>query len=112
MTVIRKGREIDITSIHHRRVCAVIDSCLESSAYSAENYIALADTQTQVLIDDRGTGEDDDDVTGTLTIAISQHEAELEDSEPEPYKLVKATVIWNEPEGIETVTIYKGVARL
>jgi len=111
VAMIRKGRELDSTDGHRRRVRAIIDSCFESDAYQPANYGALAGAaNVSVVVEPSGYGRASN-LTGSLSVTLTP--AAAEDSVAANggifvhFRQVTASVVWTEPEGSQTLTLAK-----
>jgi prepilin-type N-terminal cleavage/methylation domain-containing protein len=111
ISISRKGREIDIDSLHNRRARTIIDSCFESSSYQYANAVNFVAVNRAVLIDPRRAGATDD-LIGTLTITLTPTTTAAASGINVPSTKLLATITWQEPEGQQSIALEKLVPQL
>ena len=101
ITVIRRGREFDISAAYRMRARAVIDSCFEDTSYAPGNYASFVN-RANVQLDLFPGVRCRLDITGA--------ENEITGPDHPPHKRVRARVRWDVPEGTDAVILEKWIS--
>lgn len=89
---------------HHCMARSLINSTLESSAYSSANYANLNNDTWNVVIDSQANN-----LGGTLNATVVSGSVTGTNSTTVTYKQITMKVTWNEPEGQQSDSVVRWV---
>ncbi len=114
VTMLRKGREIDINDRYRRLARTIVVSGFESPQFDFVNFEYLTTlagsnptVQTGVIIDSTGTQKT---ITGTLTTKIDNVNAKIFSGMAVPYIPVTISMAWQTSDGSDQITLTKFIS--
>ena len=107
VSMIRMGREMDVTSDHHRQARAFIHAALERPEYHFSQYKLLdpGSSIDTVTIDPETYPK-----TGLLHITVSNTLYDIIHSDSIPYKEISMSLVWDEVDGPDTISVSKRIS--
>ncbi|MBF0431190.1 MAG: hypothetical protein HQK83_07935 [Fibrobacteria bacterium] len=110
ISMIQKGRELDVSSDHRRQARALIHAAFEQDEFKIANYNAISDTTTSRTDSVQLDPDESTPLTGVLSISVSAANVMTVNSTQVPYKDITMTLTWNEPEGPDTVQVMRRIS--